>query len=78
MNTSDLGALDQLFAAANDHLSEAVVTVKEMVDEHGPEAVWAKFIRVLNARIEAGDSDIQTIVHIHATALIRLARQSWA
>lgn len=76
MNTRDLGALDQLFAAANDHLSEAVLTIKDMVDEHSPEEVWDRFIRILTARIEAGESDIKTIVHIHATALIRLARQS--
>ncbi|AMU64813.1 Uncharacterised protein [Mycobacteroides abscessus subsp. massiliense] len=76
MNIRELSAVDQLFAAANDHLSEAVITVKEMVDAHGPEEVWDRFIRVLTERIEAGDSDIKTIVHIHATALIRLARQS--
>ncbi|MDM3911009.1 hypothetical protein QRK82_24005 [Mycobacteroides abscessus] len=70
MNIRELSAVDQLFAAANDHLSEAVITVKEMVE------VWDRFIRVLTERIEAGDSDIKTIVHIHATALIRLARQS--
>ncbi|SLF32714.1 Uncharacterised protein [Mycobacteroides abscessus subsp. bolletii] len=76
MNIRELGAIDQLFAAANEHLSEALISIKDMVDEHGPEEVWDKFIQSLTARIESGESDIRTIVHIHATALIRLARQS--
>jgi len=76
MNTSDLSALDQLFAAANDHLSEATLDVGDLLEESTPEAVWRGFVNEFLGRFQSNDCDFRTVAAVHAAALIRLARQS--
>lgn len=76
MNTSDLGALDQLFAAANDHLSEATLAVGDLLKESSPELVWRGFVNEFLGRFQSDDCDFRTVAAVHAAALIRLAGQS--
>lgn len=76
MNTSDVSALDQLFAAANDHLSEATLAVGDLLEESTPEAVWRGFVNEFLGRFQSNDCDFRTVAAVHAAALIRLARQS--
>ncbi|QQG96180.1 hypothetical protein HBE99_04350 [Mycobacteroides chelonae] len=76
MNIRSIGDIDQLFAAANDHLVEAVLEIKDLLNESTPEAVWAVFMAELSSRLENSDCNFETVAALHGAALILLARQS--
>lgn len=77
MNTPlEIAAIDQLFMAANDHLSEELLHIKDFLSEMSPEALWHGYVTALTARLQSGDCAYETVAATHAAALIRLARQS--
>lgn len=73
---NNVSSIDQLFAAANDHLSQELQSIGGLLDKASPELVWDSYGRQLLARFESGDCNFRTVAAVHVAAVIRLARQS--